>query len=258
MIITRKHDRDLYLKAGALSTEILSKLKAAVKAGVLPIEIDALAEKLCRKNSVRPAFKGVNPYNPYQYSTCISLNDVVVHGIPSRTEPIKAGDIVKVDFGLIYQGLYTDHCFSVIVGKSSPQKEKLLKSARDSVQQAVKLAIAGNRVGDLGAAMYLGVKKDGFDVLKQYTGHGIGRSLHEMPAIPAFGQKGTGEVLEPGMVLCVESQVVTGSDKVKVAPDGWSVVTVDHGNSAMFEYMVIVDRDKPCVLTDTRDWEMIV
>ncbi len=258
MIITSRHDRDLYTRAADLSTEILFKLKNTVKAGVYPIEIDELAETLCKKNSVRPAFKGVGTYNPYQYSTCISINDVVVHGIPSKTEAIKAGDIVKVDFGLIYKGFYTDHCFSVIVGKGDKNKVKLVTSARDSVQKAVSLAAAGNRLGDLGAAMHAGVKKFGFDVLKQYTGHGIGRSLHESPAIPAFGRPGTGEVLETGMVLCIESQVVSGSDKVKVAADGWSVKTVDQGNSAMFEYMVIVGRDKPYILTNTLGWGMMV
>jgi methionyl aminopeptidase len=258
MIITRRHDLELYRQAGALSTRILFKLKSAVKAGVYPIEVDQLAESLCEKNSVKPAFKGVGYSNPYQYSTCISVNDVVVHGIPSRTEAIKLGDIVKVDFGLIYQGLYTDHCFSVIVGKGDKTKIKLVTAARDSVQAAVKLAVSGNRLGDLGAEMHAGVTKFGFDVLKQYTGHGIGRGLHESPAVPAYGKAGTGEILETGMVLCVESQVVTGSDRVKVAPDGWSVVTADHGDSAMFEYMVVVQRDKPYVLTDTFDWGMIV
>ena len=115
MIITNQHTLELYQQAGALSTKILRELKAAVKPGVVPLDLDRLAENLCRENNVRPAFKGVNPGNPYQYSTCISVNEVVVHGIPGR-RPLQTGDVVKVDFGLVYQGLYTDHCFTVVVG----------------------------------------------------------------------------------------------------------------------------------------------
>lgn len=258
MIITDKHTLKLYQQAGALSVKILGQLHRAVKPGVLPIKIDQLAEELCRKYRVRPAFKGVNPANPYQYSTCISINDVVVHGLPGRTKKIKPGDIVKVDFGLVYQGLYTDHCFTVIVSPATKAKVKLVAAAKDTVLQAIPLAVSGNHVGDLGAVMQQRAKVDGFDVLKQYTGHSIGRTLHDLPAVPAFGSKVDGPKLEKGMVLCLESQVVAGSDQVKVAEDGWSVQTRDGGLSAMFEYMVVVQDTSPLLLTETRDWEIIV
>ena len=256
MIITNQHTLELYQQAGALSTKILRELKAAVKPGVVPLDLDRLAENLCRQNHVRPAFKGVNPGNPYQYSTCISVNEVVVHGIPGR-RPLQTGDVVKVDFGLVYQGLYTDHCFTVVVGKFSPLTKKLVTAARDSVQAAIPLAIIGNTTGDLGQAMQAVAKSAGFDVLKQYTGHGIGRTLHDEPPIPAYGQAKTGVVLELNQVLCLESQVVAGSDQVELAADGWSVVTRDKALSAMFEYMVVVGEKQPIVLTQTLDWEMI-
>ncbi|MDZ4229182.1 MAG: type I methionyl aminopeptidase [Patescibacteria group bacterium] len=257
MIITSQHDLILYQKAAKLSTQILSQLKQAVKPGILPIKIDELAEKLCQTNHARPAFKGVNPANPYRYSTCISINDVVVHGVPSKTRPIQAGDVVKVDFGLIYQGFYTDHCFTVVVKPFTPQTKKLVTVARTAVQAAIPLAITGNTTGDLGAIMQAKAEKAGFNVLKQYTGHGIGRTLHDGPAIPAHGQPKTGALLEKNQVLCLEAQVVTGGDQVAVAEDGWSVKTQDGGLSAMFEYMVVVGNTRPLILTQTLDWEMI-
>lgn len=258
MIITNQHTLKLYQKAGDLSTKILSELKDAVKPGVLPIKIDQLAESLCQKNNVRPAFKGVNPGNPYRYSTCISVNDVVVHGMPGKVKPIQIGDVIKVDFGLVYQGLYTDHCFTVVVGKFTPLIKKLVTVARDAVQAAIPLAVSANTTGDLGYAMQSKTESAGFNVLKQYTGHGIGRTLHDGPAIPAHGQRKTGTPLEKNQVLCLEAQVVTGSDQVTVAGDGWSVKTIDGGLSAMFEYMVVVGEKRPILLTPTLDWGMIV
>lgn len=258
MTITNPHVFKLYQQAGELSTEILGRLKDAVKPRVLPIEIDRLAESLCRRYRVRPAFKGVNPGNPYQYSTCISVNEVVVHGVPSRQQKIQVGDVVKVDFGLVYQGLYTDHCFTVAVGKFTPQTKKLIVTAREAVLAAVPLAAAGNYTGDLGRAMEAVAQSSGFKVLKQYTGHGIGRSLHDPPSIPAFGEPGSGTRLEKNMVLCLEAQVVSGSDAVVIDDDGWSVKTKDGRPAAMFEYMVVVGEKQPSILTETRDWGMIV
>jgi methionyl aminopeptidase len=258
MIVTNPHVFNLYQEAGRLSTEILRQLKAAIKPGILPIEVDQLAEKLCAQYGVKPAFKGVNPADPYQYSTCISVNDVVVHGIPSRTARIKVADVVKVDFGIIYQGLYTDHCFTVAVGKFTPLSKRLVAAAKEAVVSAIPLAVSGNTVGDLGQMMQSVARREGFDVLKQYTGHGIGRKLHDPPAIPAFGAAGTGVKLEKNMILCLEAQVVAGSDQVVIADDGWSVKTKDGCLSAMFEYMVAVGEREPMVLTETRAWGMIV
>lgn len=258
MIITDRHTLQLYQRAGELSTRILGELKNAVKPGRLPIEIDQLAESLCQKNHARPAFKGVNPANPYRYSTCISINDVVVHGIPSKVKLIQTGDVVKVDFGLVYQGLYTDHCFTVIVGQATPKTSKLVSVAHDAVGAAIPLAIPGNTTGDLGTIMQSKTESAGFNVLKQYTGHGIGRTLHDGPAIPAHGRPKTGAILENNQVLCLEAQLVAGSDQIEVADDGWSVKTADGSLSAMFEYMVVVQEKQPILLTPTLDWGMIV
>ncbi len=259
MIISNQKDLKLYQQAANLSTQILAQLRLKLKPGIYPVEIDNLAKKLCLKHRVKPAFQGVASKDKvYDYATCISINDTVVHGAPGSIGKIKVGDLVKVDFGLIYQGLYTDHCFTVAIKKLTPSKKKLIQVAKDSVWQAVQQAVTGAAVGDLGSTMHSIALANGFDVLKQYTGHGIGRTLHDQPIIPAHGQPHTGVKLETGMVICVESQVVTGSDQVYLSPDGWSVKTKDKGNTAMFEYMVVVRPKAPLVLTPTFDWPIVV
>jgi len=259
MIITTKKELDLYKQACLLSTQILKQLKDAVKPDIYPIEIDQLADQLCVQHNVIPSFRGVkNKDKVYQYATCISINDAVVHGVPSKTKKIQIGDLVKVDFGIYYQNIYTDHCFTVAVKKLSPKNKKLILTAKKAVQSSIPIAITGNTVGDLGHLMQTIAVNNGFDVLKQYTGHSIGKTLHEPPTIPAHGQKGEGQVLEKGMVLCLEAQLVTGSDQVFIDKDGWTVKMKDGGNTAMFEYMIVVQDKKPILLTPTLNWPIIV
>jgi len=259
MIITNKKQLKIYKKACNLSTKILAVLKNKLKSGIYPIDIDNYAQELCKQYNVKPAFIDVGkPDNPYKYATCISINDTVVHGIPSSTRKIKKQDIVKIDFGIIYQGFYTDHCFTVSIGKPSPNNEKLILTAKKAVQSAIPLAIAGSTVGDLGNIMHSIAKKAGFDVLKKYTGHGVGKTLHDPPIIPAHGKPNTGNKLKQGMVLCIEAQVVAGSDQVYIDQDGWTVKMKDNKNTAMFEYIIIVDKNKPKILTHTLDWPIIV
>lgn len=259
MIIKSKPQLNTYLQATKISTQILKQLKDATQAGVKPIEIDDLAQDLCRQHQVKPAFLGVpGTKGPYQHATCISINDTIVHGVPSGNYKIRVGDIVKLDFGIIYQGLYTDHCITVGVGKLDPKDQLLVETTREAVQIAAKAAIVGNTTGYLGHLMHSTVQEKGFDVLKNYIGHGIGHSLHESPQVPAFGQPMSGQILKKGMVICVEAQVVAGSDRSYTASDGWSVKTRDGQNSAMFEYMVMVGKRKPKILTKTMDWDILV
>lgn len=259
MIITNKAQLQVYKQACQLSTQILNQLRLALKPGIYPIKIDKLADQLCQKHNLAPAFKGVKHKNKvYQYATCISINDTVVHGVPSSTRKIKVGDIVKVDFGIIYQGYYTDHCFTVAINQLTPQAKKLITTTQKAVQSAIPQAITGNTVGDLGHTMQTIAQAAGFDVLKQYTGHSLGKTLHEPPTIPAHGQPHAGKTFKKGLVLCLEAQLVTGSDKVVIDQDGWSVRMADGGNTAMFEYMVVVQDKKPIILTPTLDWPIVV
>jgi methionyl aminopeptidase len=258
MIVKSQTELATYKKATQLSTQILSQLRAAIKPGVYPIELDKLAGELCKKNGVKSSFKGVvNGNLIYGFNSCISVNDEILHGIPSDSRKIQEGDLVKIDFGIVYQGFYTDHCFTVGVGNVSAEDQKLLEIGREAVLNAVKLAKPGSMTGDLGYAMHGTAYKAGFDTLKQYVGHGIGKNLHEDPEIPAFGKPGSGKKLEKNMIICVECQIVTGNDQVYIEDNGWTVKTKDSGKGVMFEYMVRVDK-KPEILTQTQDWPLTV
>jgi len=259
MILKSKKDLDKYIEATKLSTEILSELVSMVSIGVYPIEIDKRAGELCKKHGARPAFKGQEDYSGmYEYSTCISVNDTVVHGVPSSGEMIKDGDVVSLDFGLVKDGLYTDHCHTVGVGKVSEGDKNLINVGRKSIQDGVSQAIVGNRVGDIGYATSSEVYAKGFVIAKDFIGHGIGKRLWEEPGIPPIGKKGTGAKLVEGMVLCIEAQILAGSEKVYKTGDGWTIKTRDGKNSVMYEYMVVVRKDTPLILTDTLNWKVLV
>lgn len=254
MIIKKPKEEKILREAGEISVEILSKLRDMLKEGVTTLEIDDYAGKLCHKYGVKPAFKEVDGYH---FNTCISINDVAVHGLPNGYV-LKKGDLVSIDFGIVYKGYMTDHCWTWCLGKPDEKKKKLLESGRRAVENAMEKAVVGNRIGDLGFEMEDEARSNGFNILKVFVGHGIGRGLHEYPDIPAFGKRGTGELLVEGMVICVECQVVDDTGKVFTDKDGWSERTERGGDSVMFEYMVIVKKDCPVVLTDTRDWGVVV
>jgi len=254
MIISSQQELKNYQSLAKLSTQILRELYQKVQVGVTPLEVDQLADELCVRNKVVPAFKGVGPVNnQYQYATCIAVNDTVVHGIPD-SRPFEKGDIIKVDFGIKANNLITDHCFTIGIAPLSNQDEKLIKSARKAVVNAAKLAVVGSTTGDLGFAQESTVLADGFNVAKGYVGHGIGHTMHDEPQLPAYGRKKSGDYLQEGMALCVESQILAGEDDLYIADDGWSVKTKDKSKAAMFEVMVVVGKSKPTVLTHNLDW----
>lgn len=252
MIIENDREEELITKAANISVEILSKLGEMIKEGNTPLQIDEYAGELCREYMVHPCFKKVEGY---EYNTCISVNDVAVHGIP-KDIPLKNGDLVSIDFGIVYKGYYTDHCWTWCVGKPDEKNMKLLLAGRKAVENAIPKAIVGNRTGDLGYEMESEAQRNGFTTLSTYVGHGVGKGLHEEPEIPAFGDKGKGALLEDGMVICIECQVVDDIDGVAVDKDGWSARSINGGNSVMYEYMVIVRKDSPTILTNTLKWDI--
>lgn len=255
MIIKNKHELNEYQKTVDIATNILFELKKITKQGVYPIEIDKTADKLCTKHNVVSAFKGVgSKNNKYMYTTCISINDVVVHGVPNSTRKLKKGDIVNVDFGIIKNGYVTDHCFTKGLEPLTSEARKLINIGKKAVQAGLYKAVVGNKTGDIGHEIFSIVQASGYDVVKQFTGHGIGKNLHEKPNIPAFGNKGEGIKLKKGMVLCIEAQIVQGNDEVYFDDDGWTAKTVDKKLSVMFEYMIVVQRNKPYILTKIMDW----
>jgi methionyl aminopeptidase len=254
MILTKPKDEALLKEATKISTSILKKLGNEIREGITPKDIDIKAGIYCREYSVKPAFKRVKGYN---YNTCISVNDVAVHGIP-KDIPLKKADLVSIDFGIIYKGLYTDHCWTWSIGKPSSKNKKLIEAGREAVENCIPLAITGNFTGDLGNEMERIAKENGYNILKMFIGHGIGRTLHDSPDIPAFGRKGTGEELREGMVICIECQVVDGDGRITIDEEGWSARVANGGNSVMYEYMVIVREKKPEVLTKMRNWKTVV
>lgn len=254
MILTKAKDEKILREACDISVSILKKLGKEIREGITPLEIDQKAAYWCRSFNVEPAFKRVDGFN---YNTCISVNDVAVHGLPTDA-PLKKGDLVSIDFGIVHKGMYTDHCWTWSVGKPNANNLKLLRAGREAVESASNYAVVGNHTGDIGHEMERVAKENGFNVLRIFVGHGIGKTLHDIPDVPAFGKKGKGTLLVDGMVLCIECQVVDDSGDVKIDADGWSARTKNGGNAVMFEYMVIVRKDTPEILTDTRDWNIFV
>jgi methionyl aminopeptidase len=225
--------------------ETLQLLKKAICPGINTIDLNALAEREAVKLGAKTAFKG---YGGYPYSLCCSVNDQVVHGMPS-TRPLADGDILSIDFGLVIDGFYGDAALTVPVGSVSDTAAKLVKVTEESLYVAIKQASANNRLSDVSHAVQSYVEARGFSVVRDFVGHGIGRSLHESPQIPNYGAPGRGVKLKPGMVLAIEPMINQLKPDVKVLDDGWTAVTVDGGLSAHFEHTVAITQDGPEILT---------
>jgi methionyl aminopeptidase len=210
------------------------------------LDIENKARELCDKYRVKPSFTTVGGYN---YATCISVNDCILHGIPND-RPFKKGDLIKIDFGIIYKGYFTDHCWTWGLGEISKEDEKLMQAGREATENGCKQAITGNKTGDISHALRSTAQKYGYTTLEEFAAHGIGKSLHDNPEILSYGKPDTGDLLKDGMVICVECQV-TKSNDIYIAENGWDVMSSDGYKGSMYEYMGIV-RDKKFVkLTDS-------
>lgn len=231
--------------ANALVADVLGALKAMVLAGVTTLDLDAVAESLVRDGGAEPAFKG---YRGYPATLCASVNEEVVHGIPSK-RPLKAGDIVSLDVGVLLDGFYGDSALTVPVGEISVAAAKLLSVTEQSLERAISAVRVGARVSDLGHAVQHYVEANGYSVVREFVGHGIGTKLHEEPQIPNYGEPGQGPRLAEGMVLAIEPMVNVGSATVKILKDGWTAVTSDGNLSAHFEHTVAVTAEGAEVLT---------
>jgi methionyl aminopeptidase len=225
--------------------EVLEILKAEIKPGTTTRYLDNLAEKEAVKRKARPAFKG---YSGYPYSLCCSVNEQVVHGMPNKRELIE-GDILSIDFGVVYNGFYGDAAITVPVGKISCNAEILIRVTEESLYAAISKALPGNKLSDISHAVQSYVEKKGFSVVREFVGHGIGRSLHESPQIPNFGTPGRGVTLKVGMVLAIEPMINEKGSDVKILEDGWTAVTCDNGLSAHFEHTVAIMENGPEILT---------
>jgi methionyl aminopeptidase len=230
--------------------EVLRMLAVHIRPGVTTGDLDRLAEEYIRSQDGEPAFKGYghDKRNLFPASICASIDDEVVHGIPG-SRVLKNGEIISVDVGVRKNGFYGDGAWSYAVGEVSSTKQQLIDVTRKSLEQGLGKAVAGNRVHDISAAVQSHVEDAGFSVVRDLVGHGVGRSLHEEPAVPNFGRPGTGPVLEEGMTLAIEPMVNAGSYRVKIDSDGWTVRTADGEPSAHFEHTVLVTRNGPEILT---------
>lgn len=232
--------------AGRVVAEVLAELRAAVAPGITTLELDRLAEEGARRRGADPAFKG---YHGYPASLCASVNDEVVHGIPSAARALHEGDVIGLDFGVVLDGFYGDAAITVPVGLVSEEARRLIDTTRAALAAAIEVARPDRRVGDLGAAVQRHVEASGFSVVLDFVGHGIGRRLHEPPQIPNFGTPGTGPRLRAGMALAIEPMVNAGGREVDTRDDGWTAYTVDGRLSAHFEHTVLVTENGPEILT---------
>ncbi|MBU1027297.1 MAG: type I methionyl aminopeptidase [Candidatus Margulisbacteria bacterium] len=236
---------EIMKEAGLILGEILSQVAHAVKPGVTTEDLDSLAEKLILQKECQPVFKG---YRGYKHATCISVNEEVVHGIPGQRS-LKEGDIIGLDIGLKLKGFCSDTAMTVAVGKVSKKAAKLLRIGKAALKAGIKQARAGNHLGDVSAAIEKIAEDNGYSVVRDLYGHGIGRDLHEDPLIPNFGFKGEGLELKPGMVLAIEPMLNIGGSKIETLSDGWTVVTADRELSCHFEHSVLVSEEGPEILT---------
>lgn len=233
--------------ANQIVARVLDLLQKQIHPGLTTMTLDRWAEQYCRDQQAVPAFKG---YRGFPGSLCVSINEQVVHGIPSKKIFLQEGDVVSIDFGVLFKGYYGDAAITVPVGTVSPEKGKLLQVTRESLELAIAQVQIGNRIADISRAVQEHVEKNGFSVVRQFVGHGIGTSLHESPEVPNYVQKGKSSPrIVEGMVLAIEPMVNAGTYKVKVLNDDWTVVTADRRPSAHFEHSVAATGNGPFVLS---------
>ena len=233
-------------EACRISAGALKLIGQAIEPGVTTAELDRMAEKYIRSEGAVPNFLN---YNGYPATACISINNEVIHGIPTASRKIQAGDIVSVDLGAMFNGYHGDNAATFACGDVSAEAKRLMDTTRESLYEGIRAARAGSRIGDISFAIQSYVEARGYSVVREYVGHGVGTSLHEAPEVPNFGTAGRGIRLMPGMTLAIEPMINIGKPDVKVLPDGWTVITKDGSLSAHFEHTIAVTSDGPQIMT---------
>ena len=250
ILLKSKDEIDHMRRANLIVAEILVEAREHVRPGVSTAELDALAEELTRKKGALPAFKGYTVAGRvFPASICISINDEVVHGIPSRRRTLREGDIVGLDFGVCYRGYYGDAAMTVPVGRVSAEAERLMEVTRAALAAGIEAIHAGGHVGDISGAIQDTAETAGYSLVREFVGHGIGRSLHEDPQVPNYRTGARGVRLQEGLVLAIEPMVCAGSPEVYVKDDGWTAATRDGKLSAHFEHSVAVTGNGPYILS---------
>jgi methionyl aminopeptidase len=236
---------ELIRESSLLVGKTLAEVAKVIKPGVSTLTLDKIAEQFIRDSGAVPGFKG---YNGFPNSLCISVNEAVVHGIPNIKE-LKDGDIISVDCGVLKNGFYGDSAYTFAVGDVKPEIQKLLQVTKECLQKGIEAAVAGKRIGDIGAAIQNHAEKNGFSVVRELVGHGLGKSLHESPEVPNYGKQGRGMKLQEGLVLAIEPMINLGRKEVMQDNDGWTIVTSDRKPSAHFEHDIAIRKGKADVLS---------
>ncbi|MEG8946821.1 type I methionyl aminopeptidase [Rosettibacter firmus] len=250
ILIKTKKEIDYIRESCRIVAEVLQLMKRYAKPGITTLELDKIAEDYILSNNARAAFKGYSQAGSFNYpgSICSSIDDEVVHGIPSN-RVLKEGDLLSIDVGVEKNNYYGDAALSIAIGKISDDKRKLMEVTEKSLYLGIEQAVSGNRIGDIGNAIQSYVESFGFSVVRDLCGHGVGKHLHEDPQVPNYGKKGTGALIKNGMTLAIEPMINMGSYKVFVDSDGWTVKTVDGLPSAHFEHTIAIIDGKPEILT---------
>ncbi len=233
-------------RSSLIVAEFLENIREHIQPGVTTWDLNVLSEEWARRHNAAPAFRG---YQGYPFSLCTSVNEEVVHGMPSKDRRLKEGDIVSIDFGVVLDGYYGDAAITAPVGKISEEAVKLCETTEQSLYEGIRKAVIGNRLSDISHAIQKYVEERGFSVVREFVGHGIGQRLHESPQIPNYGAPGRGVKLKPGMVLAIEPMINAGRPEVEVMPDRWTAVTVDRKRSCHFEHTIAITQNGPDILS---------
>lgn len=248
---------ELMRKANQLVGATLAELAKHIKPGVTTLQLDKVAEEFIRDNGAIPTFKNFpNPFGePFPASICTSVNDVVVHGIPDKKTVLHNGDIISIDCGTLLAGYNGDSCYTFSVGEISEEVKNLLRTTKASLYKGIEKAVAGNHVGDIGDAVQTCCEKEGYGVVRELTGHGIGKEMHEDPQIPNYGRRGNGVMLKAGMCIAIEPMITLGDRKVWLMPDRWGISTRDGKPAAHFEHTIAIRRGKAEILSTFEEIE---
>lgn len=252
VVIKSSEEIEIMRIAGGINARALETVRKMVRPGITTAELDRAAEEVIRDHGGVPTFKGFPGPYPYPATLTVSINEELVHGIPGK-RTLKAGDIVSVDCGTTYNGFVADSAFSVGVGEISEEAQKILNVTEKALDKGIQKMYAGNRVGDISAAIQGYVEKFGYHVPREYSGHGVGRQMHEAPQVPNYGKAGRGMVLRPGMTLAVEPMLLAGTYRTRVLKDQWTVISEDGSLTAHHEHTIAVTEDGPRILTLLND-----
>ena len=250
---------ELMRRANQLVGKTLGELAKHIEPGVTTLQLDRIADEFIRDHGAVPTFKGVpNPYgSPFPASICTSVNDVVVHGIPSESEVLKDGDIISVDCGTLLDGFNGDSAYTFCVGEVADDVRELLRTTREALYLGIENAVAGGHLGDIGSAVQDHCEKEGYGVVRELTGHGIGREMHEEPFVPNYGRRGNGMLLKAGMCIAIEPMITMGDRSIYMMPDRWTIRTRDGKPAAHFEHTIAVRQGKSEILSTFEEIENI-